>query len=182
MRLLSFSSFGPSAARRFAASAAESPVAEEPSCASTSSADSLCQILPCGCAAPAGAAGAGAAAAAGFGAAGVFVFPMKIERIQETATEAGFGAGGVGTATGASGEGFGAAATGVDGGAADTAWSCCPPPAEATGAAVDAFGPAVSGVEAEAGPACGDGLPVSLCAGSGSDSLTCTGSDSPADL
>ena len=55
MRLPSFNSFGPSAARRCAASCAESPVAEEPSCASTSSADWLCQASPFGCSAMVGA-------------------------------------------------------------------------------------------------------------------------------
>lgn len=43
MRLLSFNSFRPSTASRFAASCADSPVAEEPSCTSTSFADWLCQ-------------------------------------------------------------------------------------------------------------------------------------------
>ena len=124
--------------------------------ASTSSVDWLCQALLFGCAAPAGAAVAGAAAAAGFGATGT------------------------GAAAGAAGAGFGTAGAGAGGGAPGAALSCCPSPAKVLGAAVDAFGPAVSGVEAEAGPALGDGAPVSLCAGLGS--LTGLGRDSPADL
>ena len=127
------SSFGPLAAWRVAASAAESPVAAKPGCASTSSAEWLCQaLLGGGCAAPAGAAGAGVD----------------------------------GGAAGTAGEGFGAAGAEPGGGA--------------PGAAVDAFAPAVSDVEAEAGPAFGAGVPVSLCSGLGS--LTCLGWDSPADL
>ena len=110
------SSFGPLAAGRFTASASESPVGAEPSCASSTSADSVCQALLGRCAAPAGAAAAGVNGGAAGTALACFPPPTGAAGLGApvAASAAGFGAAGADAAAGAGVDAFGPAVSDVE--------------------------------------------------------------------